>query len=119
MELGLFGIPLTLIAVIGLLNAFNMMDGIDGLAGMLALVSVVTIAVYQGSSPWPDLKLPLLLAAALLPYLAVNLGLIGKKIFLSPSTVASYRSHAMRMLGLRDRASLVRLILDRGLLSSA
>jgi DNA-binding NarL/FixJ family response regulator/signal transduction histidine kinase len=44
---------------------------------------------------------------------------IGKKIFLSPSTVASYRSHAMRMLGLRDRASLVRLILDRGLLSSA
>ena len=82
MELGLFGIPLTLIAVIGLLNAFNMMDGIDGLAGMLALVSVVTIAVYQGSSPWPDLKLPLLLAAALLPYLAFNLGLIGKKIFL-------------------------------------
>ncbi|WP_207105464.1 MraY family glycosyltransferase [Rhodanobacter sp. T12-5] len=82
MELGLLGIPLTLIAVIGLLNAFNMMDGIDGLAGMLALVSVGTIAVYQGSSPWPDLSLPLLLAAALLPYLAVNLGLIGKKIFL-------------------------------------
>ncbi len=83
MELGVFGIPLTLIAVIGLLNAFNMMDGIDGLAGMLALVSVVTIAVYQGSSsPWHNLTLPLLLAAALLPYLAVNLGLIGKKIFL-------------------------------------
>jgi two-component system response regulator NreC len=44
---------------------------------------------------------------------------IGKKVFLSPSTVASYRSHAMRTLGLHDRASLVRLILDRGLLHSA
>jgi DNA-binding NarL/FixJ family response regulator/signal transduction histidine kinase len=43
---------------------------------------------------------------------------IGKKIFLSASTVASYRSHAMRALGLHDRASLVRLILDRGLFSS-
>jgi UDP-GlcNAc:undecaprenyl-phosphate GlcNAc-1-phosphate transferase len=82
MELGMFGIPLTLVAVIGLLNAFNMMDGIDGLAGMLALVSVATIEVYQGPTHWTDLTLPLLLAAALLPYLAVNLGLIGKKIFL-------------------------------------
>jgi DNA-binding NarL/FixJ family response regulator/signal transduction histidine kinase len=44
---------------------------------------------------------------------------IGKKVFLSPSTVASYRSHAMRTLGLHDRASLVRLILDHGLLNSA
>jgi two-component system response regulator NreC len=43
---------------------------------------------------------------------------IGRKVFLSPSTVASYRSHAMRTLGLHDRASLVRLILERGLLSS-
>jgi signal transduction histidine kinase/DNA-binding NarL/FixJ family response regulator len=41
---------------------------------------------------------------------------IGKKLFLSPSTVASYRSRGMRALGLRDRASLVRLVLDRGLL---
>ncbi len=82
MELGVFGIPLTLIAVIGLLNAFNMMDGIDGLAGMLALVSVGSIAVYQGASNWHGLTLPLLMAAALLPYLAANLGLIGRKIFL-------------------------------------
>lgn len=82
MELGVFGVPLTLIAVIGLLNAFNMMDGIDGLAGALALVSVATIALYQGPSRWPSLTLPLLMASALLPYLAVNLGLIGRKIFL-------------------------------------
>ncbi len=82
MELGVFGVPLTLVAVIGLLNAFNMMDGIDGLAGMLALVSVAAIALYQGPSRWHSLTLPLLMASALLPYLAVNLGLIGRKIFL-------------------------------------
>jgi UDP-GlcNAc:undecaprenyl-phosphate/decaprenyl-phosphate GlcNAc-1-phosphate transferase len=81
-ELGIFGVPLTLIAVIGLLNAFNMMDGIDGLAGALTIVSVTTIATYAGSSRWNSLMLPLLMAAALVPYLAVNLGLIGKKIFL-------------------------------------
>jgi two-component system response regulator NreC len=43
---------------------------------------------------------------------------IGKRIFLSPSTVASYRSHAMRTLGLHDRASLMHLLLDQGLLGS-
>jgi len=82
MELGVFGIPLTLIAVIGLMNAFNMMDGIDGLAGALTIVSVATITAYEGSLRWQNLTLPLLMAAALLPYLAVNLGLIGRKIFL-------------------------------------
>lgn len=82
MELGVFGVPLTLVAVIGLLNAFNMMDGIDGLAGTLAMVSVATIAVYQGPLRWHNITLPLLMASALLPYLAVNLGWIGRKIFL-------------------------------------
>jgi DNA-binding NarL/FixJ family response regulator len=43
---------------------------------------------------------------------------IGRKIFLSPATVASYRSHAMRTLGIRDRATLVRLVLGHGLLPS-
>ncbi|MBD8872129.1 MraY family glycosyltransferase, partial [Rhodanobacter sp. DHB23] len=33
LALGWLGIPLTVVAVIGLVNAFNMMDGIDGLAG--------------------------------------------------------------------------------------
>jgi signal transduction histidine kinase/DNA-binding NarL/FixJ family response regulator len=45
-----------------------------------------------------------------------NAAEIGKRLFLSPSTVASYRSRAMRSLGLHDRASLVHLILELGLL---
>ena len=82
LELGVFGIPLTVVAVIGLLNAFNMMDGIDGLAGMLALVSVGAIMLYQGLSHWQGTIVLLLLVAALLPYLAANLGLVGRKVFL-------------------------------------
>jgi UDP-GlcNAc:undecaprenyl-phosphate GlcNAc-1-phosphate transferase len=81
-ELGSLGIPLTFIAVIGLLNAFNMMDGIDGLAGMLALVSIGAINLFQGFSQWHSVILLLLLAAALLPDLAANLELMGRKIFL-------------------------------------
>ncbi|HET6805221.1 MAG TPA: MraY family glycosyltransferase [Frateuria sp.] len=81
-ELGVFGIPLTVVAVIGLLNAFNMMDGIDGLAGMLALVSIAAIILYQGQPQWPGVIVLVLLAGALVPYLAANLGLAGKKIFL-------------------------------------
>ncbi|MEI7035765.1 undecaprenyl/decaprenyl-phosphate alpha-N-acetylglucosaminyl 1-phosphate transferase [Fulvimonas yonginensis] len=81
-ELGVFGIPLTVVAVIGLLNAFNMMDGIDGLAGTLALVSIGAIIMYQGQPQWPGVVVLVLLAGALVPYLAANLGLVGRKIFL-------------------------------------
>jgi UDP-GlcNAc:undecaprenyl-phosphate/decaprenyl-phosphate GlcNAc-1-phosphate transferase len=81
-ELGSLGVPLTLFAVIGLLNAFNMMDGIDGLAGMMALVSIAAINLFQGFSQWHSVILLLLLASALIPDLAANLELIGRKIFL-------------------------------------
>ncbi|RDS83732.1 undecaprenyl/decaprenyl-phosphate alpha-N-acetylglucosaminyl 1-phosphate transferase [Dyella monticola] len=82
LELGALGIPLTLVAVVGLLNAFNMMDGIDGLAGMLTLVSIGGISMLQGFSHWHSIILLLLLAASLLPDLAANLDLIGRKVFL-------------------------------------
>jgi len=82
-ELGWAGIPFTVIAVIGLLNAFNMMDGIDGLAGGLTLVSIAAISLFAGSSvPYGSKLLMALLTAATLPYLAANLGIIGRKIFL-------------------------------------
>ena len=82
-HLGWAGIPFTVLAVIGLLNAFNMMDGIDGLAGGLCLVSVGTLLLF--SSPLGSrgfLNITILLAAAVLPYLAWNLGFFGRKIFM-------------------------------------
>lgn len=82
-ELGLAGIPFTVIAVIGLLNAFNLMDGIDGLAGGLTLVSIGAISLFAGPSTLYNAKMLMaLLAAAALPYLATNLGFMGRKIFL-------------------------------------
>ncbi|MEO7067523.1 MAG: undecaprenyl/decaprenyl-phosphate alpha-N-acetylglucosaminyl 1-phosphate transferase [Rhodanobacter sp.] len=81
--LGWAGIPLTVIAVIGLLNAFNMMDGIDGLAGSLTLVSIAAIFLFTGRTSLPGAMVLIgLLGAALLPYLACNVGFMGRKIFL-------------------------------------
>jgi UDP-N-acetylmuramyl pentapeptide phosphotransferase/UDP-N-acetylglucosamine-1-phosphate transferase len=39
LSLGLFGIPLTLLWIVGLTNAYNFMDGIDGIAGGTAVAA--------------------------------------------------------------------------------
>ncbi|MCW0200420.1 MraY family glycosyltransferase [Rhodanobacter thiooxydans] len=81
--LGWVGVPLTVLAVIGLVNAFNMMDGIDGLAGSLELVSIAAIVLFAGPTPLHGVIVMLaLLAAASLPYLVANQGFMGRKIFL-------------------------------------
>ncbi|WP_206860896.1 UDP-N-acetylglucosamine 2-epimerase [Lysobacter changpingensis] len=84
-DIGLFGIPFTIIAVIGLINAFNMMDGIDGLAASMAMVCIGAILLFDESS-WsvPGVLLMLqVLFAALIPYLFVNLGWPdGRKVFM-------------------------------------
>jgi len=85
LRLHALGIPLTILAVVGLMNAFNMLDGIDGLAGMLAMVSIVAIMAFADAS-WSTLGVILLLQilfVALVPYLSVNLGWPdGHKIFM-------------------------------------
>jgi two-component system response regulator NreC len=45
-------------------------------------------------------------------------GEIGKKLYLSPKTVDTYRARLMQKLGLGHRSELVRLALDTGLLKS-
>ena len=83
LSLGWMGIPFTVVAVIGLINAFNLMDGIDGLAGSLALVSIVSMALFIGRGEvYRPMLLMALLGASLLPFLACNLGVVGRKIFL-------------------------------------
>lgn len=83
-ELGVLGIPITLIAVIAAINAFNMTDGIDGLAGMLSIVSFVSIAIFMSLWGQPHYAvLSMAIALALLPYLLFNLNVFtGKKIFM-------------------------------------
>lgn len=84
-QLGLFSIPFTLFAAVGIINAFNMIDGIDGLAAGLFLVAVVALLF---SNPPETALFSFLLpvvAIALLPFLACNLSLPGctrQKVFL-------------------------------------
>jgi len=80
------------IAVIGLLNAFNLIDGIDGLAGGVTLVAVLALSLLRGSGH--AIMPAMVLGAALIPYLACNLGLFGhrRRIFLGDagSTLIGY-----------------------------
>ena len=39
-DLGIFGIPLTLFWVVGMMNAFNLIDGLDGLSGGIAGIAL-------------------------------------------------------------------------------
>lgn len=85
-------VPFTVIAVIGLLNAFNLIDGIDGLAGGVTLVAVLALSLLRGSGH--AIMPVMVLGAALMPYLACNLGLFGhrRRIFLGDagSTLIGY-----------------------------
>lgn len=85
LDLGVVGIPITIVAVIGLINAFNMLDGIDGLAASLAMVSIGAIMLFSNVG-LPVLGVTLLLQvlfASLIPYLCVNMGWPdGRKVFM-------------------------------------
>ncbi len=84
-NLGAFGIPITIFMVVGVCNAFNMLDGMDGLVAFLLFIPAVFIGILaniHGSSGLIFIG-PLIL----LVFLLFNLGLFGKKwkIFLGDS----------------------------------
>lgn len=82
----LSGYLFTVVCVVGVINAFNMIDGIDGLAGsmsLLVLLTVVGILVSSGTTV--SIMEPLVIIAAIVPFLAFNLswkGFKGNKIFM-------------------------------------
>lgn len=47
-ELGVWAVPFTVFATIGLINAFNMIDGIDGISGSLSFISLGFVAMVAG-----------------------------------------------------------------------
>jgi UDP-GlcNAc:undecaprenyl-phosphate GlcNAc-1-phosphate transferase len=86
---GLSGYFFTLICVVGVINAFNMIDGIDGLAGgisIIVLLAVVFLLIASNNSA--AIMAPMMVIAAIVPFLAFNLswrGFKGNKIFLGDS----------------------------------
>ncbi|RXJ74699.1 undecaprenyl-phosphate alpha-N-acetylglucosaminyl 1-phosphate transferase [Veronia nyctiphanis] len=80
-DLGIFGLLITVFAVIGAINAFNMVDGIDGLLGGLSIVTFSGLAyLFKGYESTALLfEFCLIIIAALIPYVLLNLGLLGRK----------------------------------------
>ncbi|PHM50923.1 UDP-N-acetylglucosamine--undecaprenyl-phosphate N-acetylglucosaminephosphotransferase [Xenorhabdus miraniensis] len=80
MTLGPFSYVVTLFAVWAAINAFNMVDGIDGLLGGLSCVSfgALGILLYENGNTalafWCFTFI-----AGVLPYIFLNLGLVGKR----------------------------------------
>ncbi|WP_038231073.1 UDP-N-acetylglucosamine--undecaprenyl-phosphate N-acetylglucosaminephosphotransferase [Vibrio sp. ER1A] len=84
-ELGWLATPITIVAVIGAINAFNMVDGIDGLLGCLACITFASLGILFTlyNSPQHALFCAVIIAA-LIPYIAMNLGWLGeaRKVFM-------------------------------------
>jgi UDP-GlcNAc:undecaprenyl-phosphate GlcNAc-1-phosphate transferase len=79
-ELGFLSYSVTLLAVLGAINAFNMVDGIDGLLGGLSAVSFGSLGVLLLLSGQLEFAyFCLVMVVTMLPYIAMNLGLLGKK----------------------------------------
>ncbi len=87
--LGIFVIPLTVFATVGVINAVNMSDGIDGLAGSYALVALIGLSIVSFIANHDAQGMALvLLASGLLAFLAFNYRFPGRKratVFLGDS----------------------------------
>ncbi|HCE1795363.1 TPA: UDP-N-acetylglucosamine--undecaprenyl-phosphate N-acetylglucosaminephosphotransferase [Vibrio parahaemolyticus] len=84
-SLGWAGSLITIVAVIGAINAFNMVDGIDGLLGGLSIVTFGALAfLLQVDSQHGLAYLCLVIIVAMLPYIFMNLGILGRerKVFM-------------------------------------
>ncbi|ENE8726115.1 UDP-N-acetylglucosamine--undecaprenyl-phosphate N-acetylglucosaminephosphotransferase [Vibrio alginolyticus] len=84
-NLGLWGNIITILAVIGAINAFNMVDGIDGLLGGLSIVTFGALALLlQVDSQHGLAYLCVVIIVAMLPYIFMNLGVLGRerKVFM-------------------------------------
>lgn len=79
LDLGKWGLLVTVVSFVGVMNAINMIDGIDGLAGSVSLVSVVLMGYLALADHSSSLVFELLLlAGAILGFLSLNLRVAGR-----------------------------------------
>lgn len=77
--LGLFAIPLTIFATVGVINALNMSDGMDGLAGGLTLITLISLTLAAWIAGLElSVKILLLLITSILAFLSFNMRLFGR-----------------------------------------
>lgn len=79
-ELGLFAIPLTVFAAVGVINAVNMSDGIDGLSGgtLVIALSFLGVMAFEGGD-FELLAFIAILVFSILGFLALNYRLPWKR----------------------------------------
>ena len=75
-NLGIFGIPITVFCVVGIMNAFNMIDGINGLCSGTAMLALLLIGFKSGLIY--DSMLVLVIGS-MIGFLLFNLRIFGKK----------------------------------------
>jgi UDP-N-acetyl-D-glucosamine/UDP-N-acetyl-D-galactosamine dehydrogenase len=66
-DLGVWSVPFTVFATVGVINAFNMCDGVDGLAGSLAVAALsmyCAAAIYSGNTFMVDRLSPVIAAVS-------------------------------------------------------
>jgi UDP-GlcNAc:undecaprenyl-phosphate GlcNAc-1-phosphate transferase len=75
-KLGIWAIPFTVFATVGLINALNMLDGLDGLAGGISLIAFSLLAfVAMAGGQVVDGSILILLACIVGAFLLFNLRL--------------------------------------------
>ncbi len=73
-NLGWFGVPLTIAWLVGCINALNLLDGMDGLASIIGLLTAVMLAIIATSMGNPHVAvIAVILAGALAGFLVFNL----------------------------------------------
>jgi UDP-GlcNAc:undecaprenyl-phosphate GlcNAc-1-phosphate transferase len=72
-QLGWFGLPITVLWIVGIVNAVNLIDGLDGLAGgVLLFASVVNLIVAIGSSAILPAVLMVSMGGSIIGFLLYN-----------------------------------------------
>ncbi len=72
-QLGWFGLPITVLWIVGIVNAVNLIDGLDGLAGgVLLFASVVNFIVAIGSSAILPAVLMVSMGGSIIGFLLYN-----------------------------------------------
>ncbi len=78
--LGLWAVPLTVFATVGVMNAANMSDGTDGQAGVLVSIAVAFLVFFSWDGGGNnDTQILALLLACVLAFLAFNLPSPGRR----------------------------------------
>ena len=107
-----WGIPVTLLWLVGISNAVNLIDGLDGLAGGVSIISACTLAVASLSHGYNlAAALVFVLAAATLGFLRYNFS--PASIFMgdSGSLTLGFVLGAISIMGFAKGATIVALII--------